>query len=209
MASIPKPKRPFIIPAVLSKEEIKDFLAACTELKYKTFFTLIYSTGLRLSEGLNIKMDDLDFARKMVRVTMPKGKRERFTIMGDATIQLLKEYMADYTPCDYLFYNTHNVNKPMSYRQTQSIFQYYLKKTTINKRAHIHTLRHSFATHLLENNVNIYYIMNLLGHASIKTTLIYLHMQRPDLLNIISPIDTMDINLPHRNVPTQLDFHFL
>jgi site-specific recombinase XerD len=210
MNSIPKPKRPFIIPVVLSKDEVKQFLTACTNLKYKAFFTLIYSAGLRLSEGLFLQIENIDFDRKLIHVKYAKGSKERYTIIGDNTIQILKEYIAEYAPSNYLFYNgnPHMMNKPMGTRVIQNKFQYFFSKTNIPKKAHIHTLRHSFATHLLENNVNIFYIMKLLGHASIKTTLIYLHMQRLDLLNIISPIDTIGIDFPKKNIPIQLGFQF-
>jgi site-specific recombinase XerD len=211
MVSIPKPKRPFIIPQVLSKDEIKYFLSVCTNLKYKAFFALIYSSGLRLSEGLFLKTSDIDFSRKLVHVTHAKGKKERYTIIGDNAINILHEYISEYNPTRYLFYNgnPHKIHKPMGLRSVQSKFHYYFSKTNIQKKAHIHTLRHSFATHLLEDNVNIFYIMKLLGHASIKTTLIYLHMQRMDLLNIKSPIDTIEMDLPKKHIYTQLDFQFL
>jgi site-specific recombinase XerD len=210
MVSIPKPKRPFIVPQVLSKDEIKCFLSNCTSLKYKAFFTLIYSSGLRLSESLFLKISDIDFLRKLVHVTHPKGKKERYTIIGDNAIQILREYISEYNPTTYLFYNgnPHKIHKPMGLRSVQEKFHYYFSKTNIQKRAHIHTLRHSFATHLLEDNVNIFYIMRLLGHASIKTTLTYLHMQRMDLLNIKSPIDTIGVDLQKRHIFTQLSFQF-
>jgi site-specific recombinase XerD len=210
MDSIPKPKRPFIIPKVLSRDEIKQFLSICTNLKYKAFFTLIYSSGLRLGEGLFLNVSDIDFSRKLVHVTHTKGNKDRYTIIGDNTIHILREYIAEYNPTKYLFYNgnPHKIHKPMGLRYVQDKFQYYFSKTNIQKKAHIHTLRHSFATHLLEDNVNIFYIMKLLGHASIKTTLIYLHMQRMDLLNIKSPIDTIGIDLPKKNISTQLNFQF-
>jgi site-specific recombinase XerD len=210
MDSIPKPKRPFIIPQVLSKDEVKHFLSVCTNLKYRAFFALIYSSGLRLSEGLFLEISDIDFSRKLVHVTHAKCKKERYTIIGDSTIQILREYIAEYNPTKYLFYNGnhHKINKPMGLRSVQNKFQYYFSKTNIPKKAHIHTLRHSFATHLLEDNVNIFYIMKLLGHASIKTTMIYLHVQRMDLLNIKSPIDTINMDLPEKRIFTQLDFQF-
>ncbi|GHV07993.1 integrase [Spirochaetia bacterium] len=210
MKTIPRPKRPVVIPAVLSQNEIKIFLNTCSDLKYKAFFTLIYSSGLRLTEGLMLKVHDIDFDRKLVHVNLSKGLKERYSIIGENTINLLKEYIAIFKPTNYLFYNgnPHMIHKPMGLRSTQSKFQYYFSKTNINKKAHIHTLRHSFATHLLENNVNIFYIMQLLGHSSINTTLIYLHMQRLDLLNIASPIDTIGINFPQKNVPVQLDLQF-
>ncbi len=201
----PKTKKSFKVPTILTKEEVKLFLDNCYDFRYKTLFTLLYSSGLRISEGLNIKISDIDFNRKLIFVSESKNRKERYAIIGDNTIKLLKEYIKNYVPINYLFFNLRNKAIPMKIRRVQEVFQKYFSKTNINKSAHVHTLRHSFATHLLEHNVNIFYIMRLLGHSSINSTMIYLHAQRFDLLNIKSPIDSIEVDIPKISVMKQLE----
>jgi len=205
ITSIPRPKKVFKVPTILTKEEVKLFLDNCSDFRYKTLFTLLYSSGLRISEGLNLKITDIDFNRKLIFVSESKNRKERYAIIGDNTIKLLKEYIKNYAPINYLFFNFKNKAIPMRSRRIQDVFQQYFSKTHINKSAHVHTLRHSFATHLLEHNVNIFYIMRLLGHSSINSTMIYLHAQRFDLLDIKSPIDTIEVDIPKITVIKQLE----
>lgn len=205
ITSLLRPKKVFKVPTILTKDEVKIFLDKCIDLRYKTLFTLLYSSGLRISEGLNLKINDIDFNRKLIFVSQSKNNKERYAIIGNNTVKLLKKYINEYKPNNYLFFNFKNKSLPISTRTIQYTFQKYFRKTGINKSAHVHTLRHSFATHLLENNVNIFYIMKLLGHSSINSTLIYLHVQRFDLLDIKSPIDSVELNATENILSKQLE----
>ena len=192
---MPHPKRPMIIPDVLDESEIETILSYCRTLRYKMFFTLIYSAGLRISEALNLKVSDIDPLRKTIHIHDSKNAKDRYTILSTKALTLLRFYMNRYKPETYLFFSIHDKSKQMSKRNCQDVFHTLVKEAHISKNAHVHTLRHSFATHLLENKTNLFYIMQLLGHASIKSTVIYLHMQRLDKMDITSPLDSCNISL--------------
>lgn len=195
LSDIPAPKRPFVIPPVLDQKEIQEILMNCTTLRYRTIFSIIYSAGLRIGEAMNLKTTDIDFSRRIIIINSSKNNKSRLTILSEKMIALLKKYINRYQPQDYLFFKKHDRAKPLNSSQVRNVFMRIIKQCGLNKKAHVHTLRHSFATHLLENNTNIYYIMKLLGHSSIKSTLIYLHMQRLDFQRIRSPLDTSSISL--------------
>jgi integrase/recombinase XerD len=192
---IPHPKRPFTIPDVLDQNEIESIFSLCRTLRYKTLFVLIYSAGLRISEAINLKIPDIDFARKTIHIHSSKNNKDRYTILSDKAVILLKHYFNRYKPVSYVFHSIRDNTIKLSKRHIQHVFHKLVQEARITKKAHVHTLRHSFATHLLENNINLFYIMKLLGHTSIKSTIVYLHMQRFDLLNIASPLDNSSISL--------------
>jgi integrase/recombinase XerD len=192
---MPHPKRPFVIPDVLDQSEIELILSLCRTLRYKALFSVIYSAGLRISEAINLKISDIDFSRKMIHVSISKNNKERYTILSDKAAVLLKRYINRYKPISFLFYALKDPYRRISKRHVQHTFHALVKESGISKKAHIHTLRHSFATHLLEDNTNLFYIMQLLGHSSIKSTIIYLHMQRLDKMHIVSPLDSSDISI--------------
>lgn len=177
------------LPEILCQKEVIQLLANCNSLKYRTIFTLIYSAGLRVSEAANLKLSDVDFERKLIYVQNSKNKKDRYTLLAEETIKMLNKYLQIYNPVDYLFYGNDICGK-ISIDCIQRKFKILARDSKIHKNIHIHTLRHCFATHLLENGTSIFYIMKLLGHASIQTTMVYLHMQSLDTLNIQSPIDT-------------------
>jgi len=195
MDFMPHPRRPLTLPDVLDQSEIQAILSKCTNLRYKTLFTLIYSAGLRLSEAINLQLSDIDFSRKTIHVHTSKNSKSRYTILSDKAIVLLIKYLKKYGMSPFLFYSLRDTTKSISKSRIQHVFRKLVKSVNITKKAHVHTLRHSFATHLLEDNTNIFYIMQLLGHSSIKSTLIYLHMQRLEKLNIRSPLDSSQIDL--------------
>lgn len=176
------------LPEILCQNEVFQLLAHCNSLKYRTIFTLIYSAGLRVSEAANLTLADIDFERKQIFIRNGKNKKDRYTLLADETIKLLKNYLQIYNPIEYLFYGNDICNK-ISIDCIQRNFKALVHDNEIIKNIHIHTLRHCFATHLLENGTSIFYIMQLLGHSNIQTTMIYLHMQSLDKLNIQSPID--------------------
>jgi integrase/recombinase XerD len=190
-----RPKVPRSIPAVLDESEIEVILSLCRTLRYKMLFALIYSAGLRVSEALDLKISDIDPLRKTIRVRSTKSGKDRYTILSDKASVMLRHYLNRYGTAAYLFASKRDKSKKLSKRQVQQVFGDLVREAGIAKKAHVHTLRHSFATHLLERNTNIFYIMNLLGHSSIKSTEIYLHMQRLDKLSISSPLDTGAISL--------------
>jgi len=176
------------LPEILCQNEVFQLLENCASLKYRTIFTLIYSAGLRVSEAANLKLTDIDFERKQIFIRNGKNKKDRYTLLAEETITLLKKYFQIYNPLDYVFYNKDICNN-ISISCIQERFKNLVNESNVSKKIHIHTLRHCFATHLLENGTSIFYIMQLLGHSNIQTTMIYLHMQSLDKLNIVSPID--------------------
>ena len=180
------------IPAILSKSEVQEILQKCSSLKYKTIITIIYSAGLRISEATNLKLSDIDFARKTIFIRNGKNKKDRYTILANETITLLKQYLSVYKPANYLFYANDIWNR-LSNDCIQKYFKKLIKQYGFDSSIHIHTLRHCFATHLLEEGTSIFFIMNLLGHSNIQTTMIYLHMQSLEKLHIKSPVDNMNI----------------
>jgi integrase/recombinase XerD len=191
---IPAPKVPFKLPAVLDQSEIQSILSRCRTLRHRTIFALIYSSGLRISEAANLACADIDFNRRLIHVRNSKNGKDRYTILGEKSAVLLRKYFNRYKPKSYLFYSPRNPDMPIPIRRIQQIFQE-LAAATNRKDAHVHTLRHSFATHLLERDTNLFYIMKLLGHSHIGSTMVYLHMQRLDMLNIVSPLDSSSISV--------------
>jgi len=181
------------IPLILSKEEIQNMLKQCKSLKYKTIFTIIYSAGLRISELVNLKLSDIDFSRRTIFIRNSKNKKDRYTILGTETMILLQKYLEYYKPINFIFH-ANDIYNPISTDCIQGHFKNLIKQCNLPKSIHVHTLRHCFATHLLEDGTSIFYIMNLLGHSNIQTTMVYLHMQSLEKLNIKSPIDNMNID---------------
>jgi integrase/recombinase XerD len=192
---LPPPKVPSRIPEVLDESEIQAILSLCRTLRYKLFYTLIYSAGLRLSEAINIKVSDIDMERRTIHVRESKNRKSRYTVLSAKALVMLKFYLNRYKPESILFYSRRGKTCKMQKRHCQQVFHDLVLQARITKKAHVHTLRHSFATHLLEHDTSIFYIMQLLGHASITSTLIYLHMQKPESMNIKSPLDLSGISL--------------
>jgi site-specific recombinase XerD len=176
------------LPTILSQTEVLALLDSCSSLKDKTIFTLIYSAGLRVSEAAQLQLNDINFERKTILVRNGKNKKDRYTLLANETIRLLRDYMRVYHPQTYVFYSV-DVFSGISVDCIQKHFKRLILSNHIDPSVHVHTLRHCFATHLLENGTSIFYIMNLLGHSNIQTTMIYLHMESLELLNIQSPID--------------------
>ncbi len=178
------------LPAILSKEEVKALIDSYKNIKHRLIITLIYSAGLRLSEAVNMQIADIDKERKLIHIRASKNKKDRYTLLSDNIMPLLKMYIQNYQPQNWLFEGQGKGLK-ISGRTVQAIFQQGIIKTGIKKNASVHSLRHSFATHLLENGTDIRYIQEILGHESSKTTEIYTHVAEKDLRKIISPLDRM------------------
>ncbi|MDT0553312.1 tyrosine-type recombinase/integrase [Urechidicola vernalis] len=184
-----RPKNSKILPTVLSKEEIITILKSTKNLKHRAIIAMIYSAGLRISELVNLRIQDIDIDRRQIVVKNSKGRKDRNIILAQSMIPLLKNYMATYAPNLYFAEGRNNAKyAPESIR---SFLKVSCKNAQIRKRVTPHTLRHSYATHLLENGVDLRYIQELLGHAKPETTMIYTHVSKKDLLNIESPLDTV------------------
>ncbi|MFH1522467.1 MAG: site-specific tyrosine recombinase/integron integrase [Patescibacteria group bacterium] len=169
---IKRPKKEKKLPTVLSKEEIARMINAVENLKHKLMIQILYSSGLRVSELVNLRINDIDFNRKILIIKGGKGKKDRITIISRIVLDNIQKYLREFQPLEYLFENYHAGGK-LSTRSVQKVVTDTARIAGINKNVTAHTLRHSFATHLLEQNVNLRYIQSLLGHARLETTQVY------------------------------------
>jgi len=184
---IPNPKKHKILPKILSKEDIKEIINLNTNLKHRLIIKILYSSGLRLQELIDLKRNDIDFDRNLIFVKSGKGKKDRFTLLSqEIKLDLLKYYSSFNFKTDYVLEGR---NKKYSKKSVQKILESSGKK--IGKKITPHMLRHSFATHLLESGIDIRYIQKLLGHSDLKTTEIYTHVSDKNLQNIKSPLDSL------------------
>lgn len=188
---IERPRKKEILPTVLSVGEVSRIIKVVENIKHKAILITIYSAGLRISECMNLKIRDINSDRKLIFVRNSKGGKDRYSILGDRTIEILRKYYKIHKPSEYLFEG--QMGGKYSVSSVRKILKKALKKANINTPATIHTLRHSFATHLLEKGVNLRYIQNLLGHASSKTTEIYTRISSTGISDIINPIDQLDL----------------
>jgi len=182
---IPAPKRKKQLPKILSKTEIKQMISDSSNIKHKLIISILYSSGLRVSEIVNLKRSDIDINKNILLIQQSKGKKDRYTIFSKSIEPLLTDYLCKTkfeTP--YLFEGRKG---KYSIKSIQEI----IKKAgnLINKKVTPHMIRHSFATHLLESGTDIKYIQNLLGHSKLETTNIYIHVAKRDFLKIKSPLD--------------------
>jgi len=187
-ANIKRPKKEKRIPSVLTKEEIKKLINSIVSKKSRLMISLMYACGFRVSELVNLKVKDLNFEEKIGNVRQGKGKKDRVFNIPEFFLENLKEQveLQDKTNQEYLFTGPKG---RLSSRNLQKIIQKASRRAEINKEVHCHTLRHSFATHLLENGTDIRKIQELLGHSDLSTTQIYTHISREELKKIKSPID--------------------
>jgi integrase/recombinase XerD len=187
---IHRPKREKILPNVLSKEEVKAILETHTNIKHKAMLSMIYSCGLRRSELLHLKIQDIDSKRNVVIIRQSKGKKDRIAPLSPKILALLREYYLIYKPSYYLFEGQVK-NTEYSEQSLQSVLKQALQKANIKKPVTLHWLRHSYATHLLESGTDLRFIQELLGHNSSKTTEIYTHVSTKSLQQIKSPFDNL------------------
>jgi len=188
---IERPREEKFLPEVLSQEEVTALLNAIDNLKHKAVLMTIYSGGLRISELINLKIKDIDSNRMQIRIEQGKGKKDRYTLLGQKTLEVLRSYVKQYQPREWLF---EGVNYgPFSETSIKKALKTALEKTKITKHVTPHTLRHSFATHLLESGTDLRYIQSLLGHQSTKTTEIYTHITVKGFDQIKNPLDRLDI----------------
>ena len=182
-----RPKKEHKLPKVLSKTEVKRIFDVTKNLKHKCILMLIYSAGLRRNELLNLKPADIDSERMIIKINGAKGKKDRISLLSDNLLHLLRQYYKEYRPKQYLF-EGQNSGK-YSPTSVANILKKSAKKAGIRKIVTPHMLRHSFATHLLEQGTDLRYIQELLGHESSKTTEIYTHVSKKAIDKIINPID--------------------
>jgi site-specific recombinase XerD len=187
---IPRPKKPSKLPQVISVRDIKKLFKVTTNLKHNTMLKLCYGLGLRVSEIVNLKIADIDSGNMQVFIERAKGKKDRYVNLPESILEQLRDYFRQYRPKKYLFEG--QTGGQYSIRSCQKVFTEAMRKAGINKAVGIHGLRHSFATHLLENGTDISFIQQLLGHKDIKTTLRYTHVSREAIKNIKSPLDLMN-----------------
>jgi site-specific recombinase XerD len=178
------------LPMVLSKEEVANMLSTENNPKHRLLLMLVYSSGLRVSEVVALKKEHIDFSRKVIYVKLGKGRKDRCTLLSEKAAQFIGEYCSFHDIKTWLFPGQ-AAARPLTIRSAQNIFDKAVRNAGIAKKVSIHSLRHSFATHLLESGTDIRYIQALLGHANIRTTERYTHVARRSVLNIKSPLDTI------------------
>ena len=181
-------KREKTLPDVLSKEEIKSFLAvASVDIRFYCMYSILYSAGLRINELLSLKPDDIDVSRSLIHVRQGKGKKDRYTLLSKPLVGKLSEYRARYNPETWLF------ERETGVQFSESIVSKKLKEIAleagITKRVYPHLFRHSFATHLIEQGTDLKIVQELLGHNNIKTTEVYVHIADTYKSKIKSPLD--------------------
>ena len=185
--TIERPHSEKVLPKVLNESEVFAILHVTDNIKHKAILSTIYSSGLRRSELINLRIQDIDFERKTVVVRGAKGKKDRISILSEANAKLLKNYIQQFKPNYWLFEGQDR--KQYSTTSISRVLRKAVKNAWIGKKVTPHMLRHSFATHLLEQGVDIRYIQTLLGHESTKTTEIYTHISNKSLAKISSPLD--------------------
>jgi len=189
---IPRPKKRLLLPKVLDQSELKRIFRSVENLKHKAILFAAYSAGLRVSEVVELKLSDIDSGRMQIRVENAKGKKDRYVGLSKMLLDVLRVYLTEIQPRPRKFlFEGEKPGEPYSRRSAQMIFQKAKVKAGIKKEVGFHSLRHSFATHLLEKGVDIRYIKDLLGHFSIKTTQRYLHVKKEDLVTIVNPLDEL------------------
>ena len=189
LLEIPRPKKLLKLPKVIAPTDIKKLFEATQNLKHNTMLKLCYGLGLRVSEIVNLKITDIDSKAMQVFIERAKGKKDRYVNLPESIVPQLRKYFIEYKPKLYLFEGQYGGQ--YSSRSAQQVFRNALQKAKINKTVGIHSLRHSFATHLLEQGTDIRFIQELLGHNDIKTTLIYTEVSDKNLRKIISPLDNL------------------
>ncbi len=191
---VPRPKKPVQLPKVFSKEEVAAIINSLTNVKHKTMLMLCYSAGLRVSEVVQLRTSNIDSRRMTILIEAAKGKKDRLAILSPVLLVMLREYLRTYQPDpDGFLFEGQEKGWPYSSRSLQEVLQAAKHKAGVIRRGSIHSLRHSFATHLIEKGTDVTMIQKLLGHNDLRTTLRYLHTSNRDLLKIMSPLDDLQL----------------
>lgn len=191
-SDLERPRPSKHLPNVLSIAEVKRLIASYDNIKHRTIIMMYYACGLRKAELLNLRLIDVDMERGVIRIRNSKGAKDRDVALPGALAQLLMAYMKRYKPVSYLFNGQGSLQYSAS--SVDKLLKRGLKKAKIYKRITTHSLRHSYATHLVERNINLRYIQDALGHKNSKTTEIYTKLSRENIANMVSPIDFWDEN---------------
>jgi len=186
---IAHPKRPKTLPAILSPEEILRIFAAIRSVKHKAIIATAYAAGLRISEVCGLRIVDIDSQRKRIHVRSGKGKKDRYVMLGESLLDLLRQYYQKVRPQGEYLFPGHNPQHPICTTAVSQVLRKVVRQTGLTKKVSMHTLRHCFATHLLEAGTDIRILQVLLGHSSIRTTLRYTHITDRLLQKLVSPLD--------------------
>jgi len=190
VGKLPRPRKERKLPVVLARQDVIRLLESVANIKHRALLMLAYSAGLRVSEVVKLRPEDIDANRHMIRIPGGKGQKDRYTVLSEVALEVLREYWRVYRPKKWLFPGSKE-GSHITTRTAEKILENARKKAGIPKHITIHTLRHSFATHLLESGTDLRYIQELLGHKSSKTTEIYTHVSERDIGRIKSPLDTI------------------
>lgn len=188
LGAIRRPRKEKKLPAILSQHEVISIFNAVDNLKHRTILMLTYSAGLRVGEVVRLRIGDIDGERHLIHLHKAKGGKDRYTLLSDVVLSQLREYYRVYKPREFLFEGAEG-RRHIAERSVQNVFERAVQAAGIRKAVSVHTLRHSFATHLLENGTDLRYIQEILGHQSSKTTEIYTHVSSRVLGKIANPLD--------------------
>ncbi len=188
--SIPPRPRSHQLPMLLSRDEVSRILNTTNNLKHHVLLSIIYGSGLRVSEAVRLRPEHIDSKKMLLRINQAKGRKDRYTILSTSCLNLLRDYWRTYQPGKWLFF-TKDKNKHMPSETAQKVYYLTKQKAGVTNGRGIHTLRHCFATHALEQGVQLFILKRWLGHASIKTTCMYLHASPEIFKNLSSPLDSL------------------
>ena len=186
---ISHPKRPKTLPVILSPEEVLRVLAAISSVKYKAIIATAYAAGLRISEVCGLRLADIDSQRRRLHIRAGKGKKDRYVMLGESLLALLRQYYQEVRPPGVYLFPGQKPQRPISTTAVRQVLRKVIRETGLAKRVTMHTLRHCFATHLLEAGTDIRILQVLLGHSSIRTTLRYTHITDRLVQKLVSPLD--------------------
>lgn len=204
---IESPPRAKQLPKVLNQTEILHILSSCSNLKSRAMLSLLYSCGLRVGELIDLRLSDLDFLRKTIHIRKAKGRKDRIVMLGGHMVTMLQNYIDEYRPTEFVFNGKGKLQYSAS--SVRGNLKIAVRRARINRQVTPHMLRHSYATHMIEDGVNLRYVQELLGHARLETTQIYTHVATDELMKLKNPFDQMlekhkgrvitDKNLTNRN----------
>ncbi|WP_239023019.1 tyrosine-type recombinase/integrase [Pontibacter mangrovi] len=189
LSQVERPEKADRLPTVLSKQEVQRILSATANLKHRCLLQLLYAGGLRIGEVINLKITDVQSERNLLLIRGGKGKKDRTTLLSQKLLESLRAYYREYRPKVWLFEGQYGGQYTTD--SIRNVFKGCVQKAGLQKKVTPHSLRHSFATHLLEQGTNLRYIQSLLGHKSSKTTEIYTHITSHGLESIVSPLDNL------------------
>ncbi len=187
-----RPRKDKKLPVILSQDEVARILTSIENMKHRAILMLVYSSGLRVGEVVRLKPEDIDGKRMLIHIRGAKGRKDRYTMLSETALKVLREYKEQYKPVNWLFEGARS-GRYLSTRSAEKIFENACKKAQIGKDVSVHTLRHSFATHLLESGTDLRYIQEILGHQHSKTTEIYTHVSTKSIGKIKSPLDNLNL----------------